>query len=155
MSDTKSQPRNRFWGDTDTVLRWATAVFGAALLVHGADHMRRGMDVVSTTVTVAGTLQTLLALITVLLVVTRSRWAPIAAIGVGFASAIGFITVHLLPDWFGPFSDSFINAPPNARVIGFSWFAAIFEILADIAVGVAGLLALQRRRTLQSTPARG
>jgi hypothetical protein len=143
MTDTKSQAGLRFQGDTDVVLRLSAVVFVVALFVHGADHMRRGMEVVSTTITVAGTLQTLLALLTAGLVFRRSRWAPLAAIVVGFASAVGFTVVHLLPNWFGPLSDSFINAPPEARVMGFLWFAAIFEIVAGIAVGVAGLRAVR------------
>ncbi|KAA0024386.1 hypothetical protein FOY51_06760 [Antrihabitans cavernicola] len=112
--------------------------------------MRRGMDVISMTVMVAGTLQSILALVTAWLVFTRNRWAPNAAIVVGFASALGFFVVHLLPDWFGPFSDSFINAPPGAGVTGFSWFAAIFEIAADLAIGIAGVrqLRLTDRRQL-------
>jgi Na+/proline symporter len=150
MTETKSQTTKPLWGDPDWMLRLTTVVFVVALFVHGADHMRRGMEVVSTTVTVAGSIQILLALLTALLVFRRSRWAPVAAIVVGFASAIGFTMVHLLPDWFGPFSDSFIDAPPEARVIGFSWFAALFEIAADIAIGIAGMRVLQGRRVITS-----
>lgn len=145
MTETKSQQTNRFWGNPDSMLRSATVVFLAALLLHGADHMRRGMHAFSTPVTVAGSVHLVLALLTALLVFRRSWWAPVAAIIVGFASTIGFIMVHLLPDCFGPFSDSFIHAPPASRVTGFSWFAAIFEIVADIAVGIAGLRVLQSR----------
>ena len=145
MTETKSQQTNRFWGNPDSMLRSATVVFLAALLLHGADHMRRGMHAFSTPVTVAGSVHLVLALLTALLVFMRSWWAPVAAIIVGFASTIGFIMVHLLPDCFGPFSDSFIHAPPASRVTGFSWFAAIFEIVADIAVGIAGLRVLQSR----------
>lgn len=128
----------------NTVLRWVTVVFAIALAVHGADHLRRGMDTVSMLVMTLGTIQLLLALMTVVLVFTRDRRAPAAAIAVGFGSAVGFTIVHLLPDWFGPLSDSFIAPPPSARVNGFSWFAAIFEILADLAIAVA---ALRARRT--------
>jgi Na+/proline symporter len=150
MTETKSQTTNRLRGDPDSMLRVATVVFVVALCVHGADHMRRGTAVVSTTVTVAGTIQILLALLTALLVFRRSRWAPIAAVIVGFVSAIGFAMAHLLPDWFGPFSDSFLHAPPASGVLGFSWFAAIVEIVADIAVGIAGLRALQGRGVVTS-----
>lgn len=125
-------------------LRWTAAVFAVALLTHGADHLRRGMDTVSSTVMVLGTVQFVLAMVTIALVFTGHRWAALAAVLIGFASAAGFVLVHLFPDWFGPFSDSFINPPAAAKVTEFSWFAAIFEIIADLLIGVAGLRA---RRT--------
>ncbi|MEV0332001.1 hypothetical protein [Nocardia sp. NPDC050717] len=135
---------------TDSTLRLTTGVFAVALLVHGADHLRRGMDVTSALVNTLGTLQLLFALLTVFLVVRRRPEAPLAATVVGFASAVGFTLVHLLPDWFGPLSDSFIAAPPEARVTGFSWFAALFEIAADLAIGIAGLRALRAARRRQA-----
>lgn len=131
---------------TTTGLRWATGLFAIALLVHGADHFRRGMGSISTTVMTLGSLQTALALVTIALVFAGHRWAPPAAIGIGFASAIGFTLVHLFPDWFGPFSDSFIDPPADAGVTGFSWFAAIFEVIADLLIGFAGLRAFRRSR---------
>ncbi|WP_330180016.1 hypothetical protein OHB26_26815 [Nocardia sp. NBC_01503] len=120
-------------------LRTVTVVFAIALLVHGSDHLRRGMDTVSSTVMVLGTVQLILAAATIVLIFRNHRWAIPAAIGIGFASAAGFILVHLFPDWFGPFSDSFINAPASAKVNGISWFAAIFEIISDFALGVTAL----------------
>lgn len=126
---------------TSLQLRWATVIFAVALATHGADHLRRGMNTVSMTVMVLGFTQSLIALITIALVFTGHRWAPLFAIGIGFTSAIGFTLVHVFPDWFGPFSDSFINPPASAKVNGFSWFAALFEIAADLAIGIAGLRA--------------
>ncbi|MFE9582800.1 hypothetical protein ACFYO1_40960 [Nocardia sp. NPDC006044] len=128
-------------GPSFSELRWATALFAVALLTHGADHLRRGMDTVSSTVMVLGTVQFMLGVATIALVFTGHRWAALAAVAIGFVSAAGFILVHLCPDWFGPLSDSFINPPAAARVNGFSWFAAIFEIIADLLLGFAGLRA--------------
>lgn len=133
----------------DSTLRVATAVFAVALFVHGADHFRRGMDVTSALVNALGTLQILFALLTIVLVFRRHPAAPRAAMLIGFASAIGFTIVHLLPDWFGPLSDSFINAPPRAAVTPYSWFAALFEVAAGLALGLAGTRALRSR---QPTP---
>ncbi|MGY0501324.1 hypothetical protein ACWZHB_22795 [Nocardia sp. FBN12] len=130
----------------DSTLRATTAVFAVALLVHGADHLRRGMDATSALVNALGTLQLLFALLTVFLVLRRHQEAARAAVFVGFASAVGFTIVHLLPDWFGPLSDSFVNAPASSGVTGFSWFAALFEIAADLAIAVAGLRVLRSRR---------
>ncbi|MFE3541932.1 hypothetical protein ACFXK0_03040 [Nocardia sp. NPDC059177] len=133
---------------SDTALRITTAVFAVALLVHGGDHLRRGLDVCSALVNALGTLQMLFAVLTIALVFRRHSAAPLAATLVGFGSAIGFTLVHVLPDWFGPLSDSFVNAPPQARVTGFSWFAALFEIAADLAIGIAGLYTLRARQAV-------
>ncbi|MQY17887.1 hypothetical protein [Nocardia macrotermitis] len=124
-----------------TTLRLVTVIFTVALLVHASDHLRRGMSSISSLVMTLGFIQLALALATVVLIALRHRWAPTAAMVVGFASAAGFLVVHLLPDWFGPLSDSFINPPASANVTGFSWFAALFEILADLALGVAAVRA--------------
>jgi hypothetical protein len=128
-------------------------VFGVALFVHGADHLRRGVGQLEPAVFWLGNLQTVAALTALFLVFTRHRWAPVAAIVVGFTSAVGFMVVHLVPDW-GPLSDAFPGAPGHADVTAFSWFAALFEIGADLAFGAAGVLTLRSghkapRRPLQ------
>jgi len=138
---------------SDRVFRWSAALFAAAVALHTVDHLRRGMDIVPPAVMVAGTVQLVFAVATVGLVFLGNRWAPHAAIVVGFASAIGFTAAHLLPTW-GFFSDSFINAPPSARVTWFSWVSASCEIVADIIFGVVGVLVLRaRRRTRQAVTA--
>jgi hypothetical protein len=130
----------------DRLLRATAVVFLIALLVHAADHLRRGFDVLTPTVFWAGNLQLTLAVIAVVLVFRGHRWAPAAAIAVGFPSAIGFTAAHLLPQW-STFSDSFTGAHPAPDVTGFSWFAALFEIGADLAFGFAGVHALRTRST--------
>ena len=47
--------------DDDKVLRATGAAFLAALFVHGADHLRRGVDVMTTQVFVGGSIQFALA----------------------------------------------------------------------------------------------
>ena len=120
-----------------------------ALLLHGADHMRRGMNVIPPAVMIGGTLQLILAAVTITLVFRRNRWAPLAAVGIGFAGAVGFTAAHLLPKW-GFFSDSFINAPPWARVTAFSWVTAILEIAANLIFGAIGLVILKEGRAVPS-----
>ncbi|MDH6242381.1 hypothetical protein [Mycobacterium sp. OTB74] len=134
----------------ERVFDWAAAFFAVALLLHGADHLRRGMNVIRPAVMVGGTAQLILAAVTIALVVTRNRWAPHAAVAIGFVSAVGFTAAHLLPTW-GLFSDSFINAPPWARVTAFSWVTAIVEIAADLIFGVVGLMVLRARRQQTAT----
>jgi hypothetical protein len=102
------------------------------------------MDVIPPAVMVAGMIQIVLAVVTITLVFRGSRWAPHAAVVVGFVSAAGFTAAHLVPTW-GFLSDSFINAPPAARVTSFSWATAIFEIIADIVIGLVGIAVLKSR----------
>ncbi|MDX1880187.1 hypothetical protein SBE55_20510 [Mycolicibacterium sp. 141076] len=128
---------------------WAAGFLAVALLLHGADHMRRGMNVVPPAVMVGGTLQLILAAVTITLVFKRNRWAPLAAVGIGYAGAVGFAAAHLLPKW-GFFSDSFINAPPWARVTAFSWVTAILEIAANLVFGTIGLMLVRERRATAS-----
>jgi hypothetical protein len=123
----------------------AAAVFAVALAVHAVDHFRRGMDVLTPWVMWLGNTQSLIALVTIVLVVRRHRLAVPFAIGIGLASGIGFVAVHLLPHW-SALSDSFTGADPAPGVTGFSWFAALFEIAADLAFGIVGVQVLRRER---------
>jgi hypothetical protein len=121
-------------------LRVAGVVFAVALVVHGADHFRRGMDVITPEVFWLGNVQIALSIVTLVLVFRGHRWAPAFAVVTGFASAIGFSAAHLLPHW-SAFSDAFTGAHHAPHVTGFSWFAACFEIGAGLALGIAGLRA--------------
>jgi hypothetical protein len=135
----------------DRLFRWAAVLFAFALALHSVDHMRRGMDVVPPAVMVAGMAQLILAPVALVLVFLGSRRSPRAAIGLGFLSAIGFTAAHLLPMW-GFFSDSFINAPPAARVTTFSWISAIAEIGADLVFGLVGIAVLRARHARSRSP---
>lgn len=133
-------------------LRSAALVFAVAVAVHGADHLRRGVDVVTTTVLVSGGIQFLLGMITIVLIFRRHPWAAPAAVAVGFASAIGFTAAHVLPHW-SSFSDSFTGSHVAPNVTVLSWAAALFEIGADIVLGWAGLrvFRIDGRHTRAST----
>lgn len=124
----------------DQILRTTGVVFLVCLILHGADHARRGFGAVTPEVFWAGNVQTAMALITVALVFMRHRWAPLAAMAIGFPSAVGFIAAHLLPHW-SSFSDAF----PGGHVDGWSWAAAFLEIAADLAFGLAGWYVLRHR----------
>jgi hypothetical protein len=129
----------------DRYLRVTAAVFAVAVVVHGADHLRRGVDVVTTVVRDAGAIQFVLGAVAVVLVFRGHRWAPAAAVFVGFASAAGFSAAHLLPHW-SAFSDPYVGSVVAPRVNGLSWFSALFGIAADLAFGIAGLRALWARQ---------
>lgn len=134
---------------TDTTrsdrLRVTAVVFAVAVAVHGADHLRRGIDATTGFVLGAGTTQLIVSALAVVLVFRRHRLAPIVAAAVGLASAVGFAATHLLPRW-SPFSDPFTGNSVAPHVTALSWFTALFEIAADVAFGVAGL---QLRRACQ------
>ena len=124
---------------------WAAAFFAVALGLHAADHMRRGTNVVPPAVMMAGNIQVVAAVLTVVLVVLRNRWAPHAAIALGLVSAVGFSAAHLLPTW-GPFSDTFINPAPWANVTWFSWVTAFLEIGAALVFAGVGAEVVYARR---------
>ncbi len=135
----------------DRLLRVTGVVFLVALLVHAADHLRRGFDVLTTTVFWAGNFQLIAAVVALVLVFTGHRWAPAAAVAVGFASA----SASPPPTCSRTGARSATRSPaPRSHpdVTAFSWFAALFEIGADLAFGWAGLRMLRARRFLLTEP---
>ena len=89
-------------------------------------------------VSVAGNVLGLLALVAVVLVFARSRWAPLAAIVIGFANAAGFAVSHLLPYW-SVFSDPFTHPEAGSGVNAVSRITALLGIAAALLFGYAGL----------------
>lgn len=127
-----------------TLLTWAAWFFLVAWAVHTGDHMRRGLDSVSTEVSALGTTAGVLQIVAIVFVLTRQRAAPLMAVAVGIPAAIGIAAVHLLPDW-GSFSDAFPGAGETG-VTGFSWFAAILEVTGAAVFAAAGAYSLMRTR---------
>jgi hypothetical protein len=126
----------------ERLLRRTGVVMAVAVAVHGADHLRRGVDVITDQVRTAGGVQFALAALALVLVFRRHPAAPAVAVAVGFASAAGFVAAHLLPNW-GAFSDAFTGEDVAPGVNALSWAAALFEIGADLAFGWAGLRVLR------------
>jgi hypothetical protein len=84
----------------------------------------------------AGTLSTIAGVVTLRLVFTRHRLAPLVATLVGFQTALGVTAVHLLPHW-----SSFSDALPRGRgagVTAFSWIVVNIEIVGALLLGVFG-----------------
>lgn len=131
--------------DGDRPLHVAAWLFTVAVLLHNGDHVRRGADAVASDVFWAGSLSIALEVGVVALVVLRHRVAPLAATTTGFSLAAGYVLVHLLP------SRSWLSDPlfaGGAEVV--SQLAASIEIVAALALGAAGLVALHRRGGLAS-----
>jgi hypothetical protein len=134
------------------VLRSAAVLYAAGTLIHTADHFRRGSDTVTTHVYSIGTVGTVLAFVTIGLVLAGHRLAPAAAVAVGLAHGFGIAAVHLLPDW-GVFSDAFTGSAVARGVTGLSWAAVLLEVAGALATGFAGLYVLRsgRARTAAAT----
>jgi hypothetical protein len=123
------------------LLRYAAVFYAVAWAVHTGDHIRRGTGVVTVEVSTLGSIAAVAQLLVVATVFLRWRWAALAAMVIGFPDAVGIAAVHLLPHW-SAFSDAF----PGARgtgVTGFSWFAAVLEIVGALLFGTAGVHALR------------
>ena len=121
----------------------AMIAFAAAFAVHGIDHFRRGMAASPPSVMVGGTLQGFFVVVAVVLVLRHHRWAPQAAILVGFGSAILFTYAHVLPTFLPGYQDSFTSGP-RINVTWFSWLTAVGEIGGGLVLGYVGLHAQRR-----------
>ena len=128
-------------------LRITAILYGLAIAAHTADHFRRGIDAITPEVFWSGIAATVLAAVAIGLALAANRYAAPVSAFVGLTQAIGIAAVHLLPRW-SAFSDAF----PGGNVDLVSWVAAVLEIVAAGALGVAGVVALQRSRgpTLES-----
>jgi hypothetical protein len=132
--------------DVDAWLLRAAGLFAVAVVLHNGDHLRRGPGSTSADVTWLGTFGVVVEVAVVVLVCQQHRLAPLAAAVTGVTLAAGYVLVHFLPErsWF---SDSFTSA---ADVSPLSWLAASLEVVAAVALAVAGLAVLSRRGGLAS-----
>lgn len=136
-------------GEGDLLLLGAATFFAAAVLVHGADHVRRGVDAISTDVFWIGTAAVVLQVALVVLACQRHRVASLTSAIGGFALALGYVVVHFTPER-DLLSDSFVSALDLSMM---SLVAATMEVSAALTLGVCGLLVLHRRGGLASAAA--
>jgi hypothetical protein len=127
--------------DQDLWLKRAALLYATGLVLHTADHLKRGLDVVTPQVLWAGNLSTLLGVATVVLVLMRHPRAPLFAALTGIPVAVGVAAVHLLPEW-SAFSDAF-PAAHGTGVTFVSWAVVSIEIVGALLMGIAGLRALR------------
>jgi hypothetical protein len=135
----------RVRGRPDRALRVALGVYVAAVALHAADHLHRGMWATPPSVAMAGRIQFVAIAVLIVLVWMRHRRAPEAAMLVGFASAALFTYAHVLPRWWDVLSDSFLS-PDHQGVTWFSWLTAVAEISAGLALGATGIRSRQLGR---------
>lgn len=117
----------------------AAWVFVGGLVLHNADHARRGLSVTGEGVIWGGTLLLVLSAAMLTLVFTRHPIAPMAATVIGGTAAIGVSASHLLPDW-GPLSEELAAA----GVDGFTWVAVLSEIAAGALLAAVGFAIVRR-----------
>ena len=122
----------------DARLRYATYAFAAAVILHNADHLRRGLATLSQSVAVVGIAGILLEVAIVILVLQRNRLAPLVATAGGIALAAGYLEVHFLPP-HGFLSDAFVGV---SGVSLLSYAAASLEVAAALGIAVTGWLRL-------------
>lgn len=127
----------------DRALKYAAGLYAVGLGLHTVDHVRRGLDVITSQVFWAGNASTLIGVTAVALVFAGHRLAPVAAVWAGIPIALGVASVHLLPKW-SALSDSFPE-PASVGVTGLSWTVVSIEIAGALAVGLVGLMILRRQ----------
>lgn len=125
----------------DQILVSAASFFSLAVLIHGADHVRRGVDAISRDVFWAGTAAVSIEVLVVIWACQRHRLAPLAAISIGTSLAVGYVVVHFSPErsWL---SDSLTSASDAS---GLSWVAASLEVVAAATLVIAGTVVLCHR----------
>lgn len=125
--------------DRERRLVLAGWLFAFGTAVHTIDHLRRGQGSVTEELYWLGNLALVIQVVVITLVVTRHRLGPLLAASFGFPLAIGFFAAHWLPEW------SAISDPVWEIGDAFSYVASILEIVAAVAVGVAGLAVVRAR----------
>lgn len=126
-------------------LSGAAIAFVIGFSIHGLDHLRRGMSASPPFIMVGGMVQGMFVVLAVAMAVTHRSRAPLAAIAVGFGSALVFTYAHLLPTFLPGYQDSFVS-PPHINVTWFSWFSALAEIGTGIIFGIAGMREVSNAR---------
>lgn len=130
---------------SDRLLRGGALLYGVGLVLHLADHFRRGTEVLTGEVNLLGTISTIAGVAVIVMVFVRHHLAPAAAVALGFPVAIGVAAVHLLPRW-SDFSDAFPGSTTGVNAM--SWTVVLIEIVGAFALGLAGLAALRVRKAI-------
>jgi hypothetical protein len=123
----------------------AGVLFAVGSGVHLFDHLRRGQGSVTESLYWAGNLALIVQVAVIVLILTRHRLAPVAAMAGGFPLALGFLAAHWLPEW------SALSDPvwEISSWTALSYAASSLEIIGALAVGICGL-AMVRRDGLES-----
>lgn len=124
-------------------LRVTGAVWAVTILVHAADHVRRGLDASPRVVITLGAAAFVLQGVAIAAALRGDPRAPRLAVAIALPNALGVVAVHLLPHW-SFLSDSFPSNAPGTT--GFSWVTALAEVAAGLEFAYAGWLAMTKAR---------
>lgn len=113
----------------------------ALLVAHTLDHTLRQSAQVPAEAAFAGTGGFVAAIGALVLALMGSRWAAAATALVGFATAAGFVAIHLFPEW-SAFSQPYADIDVDAV----SWAAMLVPAAAAALVGLVGLRGARERR---------
>lgn len=122
------------------VLAGANLTLLVLLVVHTLDHTLRQTAPVPAEAAFAGFAGIGAGLVALGLSLARSGLAPLATAFVGFATAVGFVAVHVLPEW-SVFSQSYADIDVDAL----SWVGMLVPAVAAAGIGVLGLSRLRAR----------
>ncbi len=119
----------------------AMAMLLGLLVAHALDHSLRQSATVPAGTATLGTLGLVANGAALVLALAGTRWAwPLTAL-VAFGTFVGFLVVHVVPDW-GPFSQPYTDIPVDAL----SWVAMLTPAVVAFGVGVFALRAGALRR---------
>lgn len=122
-------------------LRYAAVAYAIGLVVHTADHVRRGVDAISQQVFWLGIAGSVVAVVAIAAIIAGHRWAPELAVFAGFSQAVGVVLVHFGPP-MGAFSDPLVGSGVGAGSVA----AAVLEVAGAAAAGLVGARLLRRSR---------
>jgi hypothetical protein len=131
----------------------AVIVLTAAFGLNEIDHLRRSMAASPPSIIVGGMIPGIFVVVVVMLILRHHPWASMAAIAVGFSSAVLLTYARLLPTFLPGFQDSFVSGP-RIKVTWFSWLTAVGEIGTGLVLRYVGLQARRRSAVGLSVPGR-
>jgi len=126
-------------------LKYCALFYALGLALHTADHLRRGLGVLTPQVIWAGNVSTAIGITVAILVILGHRFGPMLAAVTGVPVALGVAAVHLLPKW-SALTDAFVGAH-DTGVTAMSWSVVVIEIVGALAMGVVGYAIVRERRT--------
>jgi hypothetical protein len=136
---------------TSKALVYTSLGLATGMTLHGLDHafgQDRGVGGLDPEIRWGGVILAIVASIAIALALTGNRRAPIVAVAAGFSIAIVVTAAHILPEWSSTFSDSY----PGMGVSALSWAAMLSEVVAALAVGIAGLYELRKTQAMRPAP---
>ena len=147
MTATVRNDSNHWLAGGSRLLFLGAVGYATGMTIHGVDHTARGLAGDDTYASWPAGVQVFMGALTLAFsavavwsAAKQVRHAPLIGIVVGLGSGTTFMVVHMLPSW-AAFTDSFVNAHPDAHVSAYSWVTATVGISLSFVYGLTGLAA--------------